>query len=157
MSKEYIHPSGSFYISTDVDHFDMPLVHKWLSVDAYWSLDIPFETVQKAMRNSVAFGVFKKDGEQIGIARMVTDQATFGYLADVFLVSSERGQGLAKWLMDVIMDHPKLAGLRRTMLATRDMHPLYRQYGFKEIEGHPLLMEITVPDIYSKGKQQKLD
>lgn len=154
MCKEFLHPDGSYYISTDVDQFNMKLVHKWLSVDAYWSKDIPFDIVHKAFTNSLSFGVFRKDGSQVGIARMITDRATFGYLADVFLLPSERGQGLAKWLMDIIMAHPELIGLRRTMLATSDMHPLYRQYGFKDVEGHPLLMEIAKPGIYSKNKQR---
>ncbi len=150
MSKEFKHPTAPYYISTDIDHFDMGQVHHWLSVDAYWSLGIPFDVVNKAFRNSLSFGVFKGDGEQIGMARLITDRATFGYLADVFLSPTERGQGLAKWLMDIIMAHPELTGFRRTMLATRDMHALYRQYNFTGVEEHPLLMEITVPDIYKK-------
>jgi len=140
-----------FHIHTDVVHFDHALVHKWLSIDAYWSEGIPADLLRKALRNSLSFGVFRNTGEQVGVARMVTDSATFGYLADVFLCPKVRGQGLAKWLMKTIMEHPELQGLRRTMLATRDMHPLYRQYGFKDIKGHPLLMEITVPDIYIKN------
>lgn len=151
MSSEFQHPSAPYYISIDVDRFDMKLVHKWLSVDAYWSLGIPFEVVDKAFRNSLSFGVFKQNGEQVGMARMISDRATFGYLADVFLSPAVRGQGLAKWLMDTVMAHPELTGLRRTMLATRDMHALYRQYNFTDVEGHPLLMEITVPDIYKKA------
>ncbi|MEX0300386.1 MAG: GNAT family N-acetyltransferase [Kordiimonas sp.] len=150
MSKEFLHSSGKFYISTNVEEFDMEQVHRWLSVDAYWSEGIPFELVNRAFRNALSFGIYREDATQIGMARMITDRATFGYLADVFLVPEERGQGLAKWLMDVVMSHPELSGLRRTMLATRDMHPLYKQYGFKNVEGHPLLMEITVPDIYKK-------
>ncbi len=151
MSTEFLHPSGDFYISTDIEKFDMETVHRWLSIEAYWSAEIPFDIVDRAFRNSLSFGIFKKNSDQIGVARMITDRATFGYLADVFLVPEERGQGLAKWLMDVIMQHPELTGLRRTMLATRDMHPLYKKYGFKKVEGHPLLMEITVPDIYKKN------
>lgn len=150
MSTEFIHPELPYVISTDFAAFDMVLVHNWLSVDAYWSTDIPFDTIERGFKNSLAFGMFRQSGEQVGVARMITDRATFAYLADVFIIPEERGQGLAKWLMEVIMGHPELKGLRRLMLATRDMHPLYRQFGFKNVEGHDLLMEISIKDAYQK-------
>lgn len=150
MCTEFKHETLPYYIATDIAVFDLPRVHKWLSVDAYWSIDIPYETVVRAFANSLSFGLFKDTGEQVGCARMITDRATFAYLADVFLIESERGQGLAKWLMSVIMAHPDITGLRRLMLATRDMHGLYRQFGFQDIEGDPLLMQIAVKNAYVK-------
>lgn len=150
MSARYQHANLSYYVSTDITDFDLALVHKWLSVDAYWSQNIPQGIVKKAFSNSLAFGMFKENGVQVGVARMVTDCATFGYLADVFIVPEERGQGLAKWLMTIIMEHPELQGLRRVMLATSDMHPLYRQFGFKDVDGSDLLMEIVHKDIYQE-------
>lgn len=139
---------GDYEIKTDVAVFDLVRVHGWLSNDAYWSPGIPLQVVEKAFSNSLAFGVFHASQGQVGVARMITDQATFAYLADVYIDRQHRGQGLGKWLIAAIMTHPALQGLRRMMLATSDMHALYREFGFGELAKPELLMEQVNPDVY---------
>ena len=117
-----------FEISTDKRRIDIKYVHQFLS-KSYWSPEISINIIKNAVKGSLCFGLYH--GEmQIGFARMITDEATFAYLADVFVDEKYRGRGLSKWMMEVILDHPKLAGLRRIMLATKDAHGLYKQYGF---------------------------
>ncbi|NVJ99258.1 MAG: GNAT family N-acetyltransferase [Alphaproteobacteria bacterium] len=141
------HESQPYFICTNIIDFDFVKVHHWLS-NAYWSEGIPMETVVKGFTNALAFGLFHKEKGQVGCARMITDKATFAYLADVYIDASERGSGLGYWLMEVIMAHPELQGLRRIMLATADMHPLYRKFGFNEPAKPDRLMEKLSPDIY---------
>ena len=117
---------GNFSISTDKSKLDIAVIHNFLSC-SYWAENIPVEKVQKSIEGSMCFGVYD-NGKQIGFARMVTDNATFAYLADVFVLEEYRGHGLSKWLMEVIINHPDLQGLRRFMLATRDAHELYSQF-----------------------------
>ncbi|MFA0677846.1 GNAT family N-acetyltransferase, partial [Vibrio sp. 10N.222.51.A6] len=100
---------------------------------------------------SFCFGVFESSGSQVGFARLITDKATFAYLADVFILESHRGIGLSKWLVKTVVEHPDLQGLRRMVLATRDAHGLYSQYGFKPIENPEILMQIWHPNIYNKS------
>jgi GNAT superfamily N-acetyltransferase len=142
--------SPSCTISTDQTRLDAALVHHYLSRDSYWARGVPFEVVQRAIQNSLCFGLYEQD-RQIGFARVVTDAATFGYLADVFIVSSHRGRGLGKQLIAAVMAHPDLQGLRRFMLATRDAHGLYRQFGFTEPRNPQVLMERHDPDIYHRS------
>ncbi|GAB3540189.1 GNAT family N-acetyltransferase [Spirosoma fluminis] len=124
---------SAYVISADKAKLDIPLIHRFLSQEAYWCLNIPLDIVQRSIDNSVCFGVY--DGEQqVGFARVVTDLATFGYLADVFILPEHRGKGLSKQLMVFIMAYPALQGLRRMMLVTRDAHGLYRQFGFEAID-----------------------
>ncbi len=145
------HEEKPYYISTDYEKFDKNRMSKWLSEDAYWSSGIPFETMDRAFKNSLAFGVFETKGDLVGIARMITDRATFAYLADVYITPECRGEGLSKWLIETIMKHPDLQGLRRMMLATSDAHGLYEKVGFSRISKEDeRLMEIYVPDIYTK-------
>ncbi|MDR5883081.1 GNAT family N-acetyltransferase [Caballeronia sp. LZ032] len=118
-----------YRVSTDIDSFDFDVIHRYLSEEAYWSPGIAREKVERAARHSLAFGLFLRD-EQIGYARMVTDTATFAYLADVFVLSAHRGAGLGVWLIDCVMAHPDLQGLRRMMLVTSDAHRLYARHGF---------------------------
>lgn len=143
------HTSLPYFISTDLSLFDMPLVHSWLT-DTYWAKGIPLKIVEQSFKNSLSFGVFQRDGAQVGCARMITDRATFAYLADVYLADSCRGKGLGRWMMDMIMAHDDLQGLRRMMLATSDMHTLYKQVGFTSLTNPAVMMEISVPDIYSR-------
>ena len=124
---EYTITENNFIISTDKSKIDLEFVHGFLS-NSYWSPGVPMETVKKAMHGSLCFGVY--DDKQVGYARMVTDTATFAYLADVFIDENYRGKGLGKWLVKTILAHPDLQGLRRIMLATRDAHALYEQVGF---------------------------
>lgn len=137
-----------YSITTDTTFFNLEYIHHFLT-HSYWAENIPIETVQKSIDNSICFGVFHL-GKQIGFARMITDKATFGYLADVFIDEAYRGQGLSKWLMEEIMKHPDLQGLRRIMLATRDAHGLYAQYGFVPLTHTDRWMHIHQPDMYKK-------
>lgn len=140
---------GSYTISTDKQQLDLDVIHTYLT-QSYWSPGIPRAVVARAVANSLCFGLYHQ-GQQIGFARMISDFATFAYLADVFVLEAHRGQGLSKWLMEVIMSHPDLQGLRRMMLATRDAHGLYRQFGFDGLGSPDRLMEILKPDVYRQA------
>jgi GNAT superfamily N-acetyltransferase len=120
---------GDFTISTDNNRLNIPLIHDFISNQSYWGQGRSVEIVQLALDNSLNFGVYK-DSDQIGFARVVTDYCTFAWLADVFIVESFRGAGLSKWLMQIIMRHPRLVNMRRWVLATKDAHGLYEQFGF---------------------------
>ena len=135
-----------FAITTETSFFNVEFIHAFLS-KSYWAENIPLETVQRSIDNSLCFGVFHL-GRQIGFARVITDKTTFGYLADVFIDEAYRGQGLSKWLMEEIMAHPDLQGLRRMMLATRDANGLYAKFGFSELTFPERWMQIHKPDIY---------
>ena len=137
-----------YSITTDRAALDIAAIHGYLA-RSYWSPGIPRHIVESAVANSLCFGLFH-DATQVGFARVVTDKATFAYLADVYVLEAHRGHGLAKQLMHAVRRHPDLQGLRRFMLATRDAHTLYRQFGFNPVEDQSLLMEILVPDIYLK-------
>jgi len=124
---------GEYSISTDRNRLNIELIHDFLSNTSYWAKGRNIELVQRSIESSFPFGVFKNK-EQVGFARVVTDYATFAWLADVFVVEACRGQGLSKWMIEVIMSHPQLQGLRRWVLATRDAHELYRRFGFTELQ-----------------------
>lgn len=132
--------------STDPAKFDLDAIHAYL-VRAYWSQGIPRTTVERAVANSLCFALLHGKA-QVGFARVVTDSATFAYLCDVYILEEHRGKGLGKWLMECVMGHPSLQGLRRFSLATRDAHGLYRQFGFGDLSKPDTLMEILRPDIY---------
>ena len=136
----------AYRISTDRNRLDLSAIHEFLR-GSYWASGIPREVVEKSIRNSLSFGVYDAKG-LVGFARVVTDYATFAYLADVFVLPAHRGRGLATWLMEVIHGHPDLRGLRRWMLATRDAHGLYRKSGFVELENPGRFMEIVDRDVY---------
>ena len=137
-----------YSISTDPARLDVDTIWSWLR-ESYWSPGIPRETVARAIRNSIPFGVFEGP-RQVGFARVVTDRATFAYVADVFVDPAARGRGLGRWLMDVIAGHPELQGLRRWMLATRDAHGLYAKSGFRPVGRPEIFMEIHRPDVYRR-------
>lgn len=141
---------AEFEISSDPARIDLHAVYEFLT-NSYWAKGIPLETVQRSIANALCFGIYHEK-RQIGFARVVTDRATFAYLADVFVLPSYRGRGLSKWLMECILSHPELQGLRRWMLATRDAHALYQQYGFKSLKSPERWMEIHNPDIYAKNR-----
>jgi GNAT superfamily N-acetyltransferase len=127
---------GEYVISSDLLRLNVSQIHDYLSHSSYWASGRRLDVVQRSLENSLCFGLYKSsnDGEQqIGFARVVTDYATFAWLADVFVVEEYRGQGLAKWLMGVICEHPRLQGLRRWLLATKDAQELYRRFGFSEL------------------------
>ncbi len=137
---------GEYSISTDKRLLDLSAIHSFLTT-SYWANGIPFETVKKSIEHSLNFGVYKA-GKQVGFARVITDYATYAYIGDVYILEDHRGQGLSKWLMRVIADHPELQGLRRWTLLTRDAHGLYRQTGFTEPQNPERYMERTDPDVY---------
>lgn len=141
-------PTNAYRISTDTAAMNLPYIHRFLS-NSYWAKGIPVETVQKAMEGSLCFGVFKGE-EQVGFARVITDGATFAYLADVFIDEAHRGHGLAKRLMKTIMKHPQLQGLRRFALVTRDAHQLYAPFGFTPIHNPEMWMQVHRPHVYEK-------
>ncbi|AUD06705.1 GNAT family N-acetyltransferase [Spirosoma pollinicola] len=125
--------NSDYTISDDKSKLNLEVIHRFLSQEAYWCKNIPVEIVQRSIENSLCFGVYQGD-EQVGFARVITDSATFGYLADVFILPEHRGKGLSKQLMTHIMAYPPLQGLRRLMLVTFDAHGLYEQFGFKPID-----------------------
>jgi len=137
-----------FTISTDRSRLDRPAIHEFLS-GSYWAKGVPRSVVDRSIDGALCFGLY--DGErQVGFARVITDRATFAYLADVYVLESHRGRGLATWLMEAILAHPDLQGLRRWMLVTRDAHPLYRKLGFTELPHPERIMEMTFPGIYTR-------
>lgn len=138
-----------YIITTDKTKLNAHYIHHYLSTQSYWAANIPFETVQKSIEGSLCFGVFH-DKQQVGFARMITDYATFGYLADVFIDETHRGKGLAKWLMEIIMAHPELQGFRRFMLGTRDAHKLYEKFGFTALTAPERFMQSHFPDRYKQ-------
>jgi GNAT superfamily N-acetyltransferase len=139
----------NFTISTDKNKLDIPYIHRYLSKESYWAANVPLDIVQRSIDQSLCFGIY--DGEkQIGFARIITDEATFGYLADVFIDVSYRGRSLSKWLIQVILELPFIPVLRRFMLATRDAHGLYEQFGFTPITMPELFMQIHRPDAYKQ-------
>lgn len=140
---------GELRVSTDKGELDLPLIHRFLSTEAYWSRGIPQDTVERAIAGSLCFGGYIEGAGQVAFARVISDFATFAYLADVFVLPAHRGRGHSKQLMDAVFAHPQLQGLRRFMLATWDAHGLYAQYGFTAPARPDRLMEVVRPDIYT--------
>jgi len=139
-----------YKVSSAPEDISISVVHQFLS-DSYWAKNIPLKTLQKAIDNSLCFSVIAESSEQkelVGFARMITDKATFAYLADVFVLDSHRGNGLSKLLMKSILQHPDLQGLRRMVLATKDAHGLYQQFGFKKLASPDTFMELWDPNVY---------
>ncbi len=135
-----------YTISTDRERLNVSLIHNFLSDSAYWARSRSLEKVQQSIEHSLNFGVYKGD-EQIGFARVVTDYATFAWLADVFILDEYRGRGLSKWLIEVIVSHQRLQGFRRWVLATKDAHELYRRFGFAELKEPARWMERLDPNL----------
>src|SRR3989442_11424943 len=123
---------GEYSISTDNARLDLAVIHRFLT-NSYWATGRSIETIRRSIENSIPFGVYKGD-QQVGFARVITDYATFAWIADVFILEEFRGCGLSKWLMEVIISHPDLQGFRRWVLATKDAHELYRKFGFTELK-----------------------
>ena len=120
----------------------MPFVHRFLSQSSYWAQQRPLTVVEKSIARSLCFGLYvdrakRAEREQVGFARVVTDQATFAWLCDVFVVDAHRSRGLSKWLLECVIAHPDLQGVGRIVLATRDAHELYRNYGDFEALPNP--------------------
>jgi GNAT superfamily N-acetyltransferase len=142
-------PDG-YLISTDRTRLNVPLIHSYLSQSTYWASGRSLEVVKKSIDNSVCFGLYQRtesNEAQVGFARVITDYATFAWLADVFILEEHRGKGLGKWLTDVIVSHPDLQGFRRWVLATKDAHELYRRVGFRELHRPERWMERPDPNM----------
>jgi GNAT superfamily N-acetyltransferase len=144
-----------YQISTDPAKLNLDLIHKFLSGHSYWARGIPRDVVARSVANSLCFGVYavsnttpKSACSQVGFARVTTDRATFAYLADVFILPEHRGQGLSKRLMEAILAHPDLQGLRRWLLATADAHELYRRFGFTGLSQPDRFMQRHDPEVY---------
>ena len=138
---------ADYEISTDADRLDVEIIHTFLAQDSYWSRGIPRPIVERAIVNSLCFGVYHRTG-QVGFARIVTDRSTFALLADVFILEQHRGKGLSKWLMRCVVAHQDLQGLRRLLLLTSDAHGLYSQFGFEPLGSPSRFMEVLRPDVY---------
>jgi len=161
------HRRGEFLISTDPARLDLDVIHGFLT-NCYWAKGIPREVVARSIEHALCFGIYDVSGEkspllakpsrsgeasfiQVGFARVVSDFATVAYLGDVFVVESHRRRGLSKWMMECIMQHPALQGLRRWILLTRDAHGLYSRFGFTPVKAPERYMELHNADIYERG------
>jgi len=137
-------------ISSDPARLDLAAIHGFLSQESYWAKDIPRPTVARALSNSVCIGAYQ-NGRQVGLARVVSDRATYAYVTDVFVIEELRGQGIAKRMLEAARRHPALQGLRRWGLVTRDAHKLYLQQGFTPLAHPERHLEIYNPDVYAAG------
>ncbi|HEY0004185.1 MAG TPA: GNAT family N-acetyltransferase [Pyrinomonadaceae bacterium] len=146
MVQEY--QRGEYSISTDRSRLDLGVIHSFLD-SSYWAAGRTLETIRRSIENSLAFGIYKGSA-QVGFARVITDYATFAWLADVFVLEEHRGAGLGQWLVEVIITHPELRGLRRWVLATKDAHELYRKFGFIELKRPERWMERFDPQMQER-------
>ncbi len=144
-----------FSISTDKSLLNFDTIYRYLDRESYWAKGIPTENLKLAIENALCFGVYQYK-TQIGFARVITDKATFAYIADVFILPEFRGKGLSKWLIQTILSHADLQGLRRWSLATADAHGLYSQFGFTEITRPERWMEMFTPyQVLNKEKNER--
>jgi GNAT superfamily N-acetyltransferase len=137
-------PRGNYEISTDPDRLDIGAIHAALDA-SYWAAGRPLDTIRRSIAGSLNFGLYAPDGAQVGFARIITDRATFAWLCDVYVLEEHRGLALGKALMEAIVTHPELQGLRRMMLVTADAHGLYAQYGFEPLDGPSRFMSRGLP------------
>jgi GNAT superfamily N-acetyltransferase len=129
------HQRDGYVVSSDPARLDAAAIHSFLR-SAYWSPGVPLEVVERSIAHSLPFGLYDAAGAQVGFARAVTDRAAFAYLADIYVLPAHRGRGLGVWLVECVLAHPALHGLRRIMLATIDAHSLYERFGFRQV-AHP--------------------
>ena len=139
-------------ITTDRARMDVDAIHRFLSEESYWAKGIPRDLVERSIEHSLCFGAFD-EGAQVGFARVITDFATFAYLADVFVLASHRGRGVSKRIMEAVTSHPDLRGLRRWHLVTRDAHALYTQFGFAALDAPGRHMARVARDAYGSGTE----
>lgn len=142
--------TGVYRLSFDPADMQADAIHAFLA-QSYWAENIPREVVERAIAGSLCVGTFAPDGEQVGFARVVTDRATFAYLADVYVIEAHRGHGLAVHMVTALHDHPELQGLRRWMLATSDAHRLYAALGWTAVENAAPFMQRHFPDVYNQA------
>ena len=138
---------NNYTISTDKDKLDIESIHKFLAKETDWAKGIPINTLKTSIENSLNFGLYYKD-QQIGFARIISDYSTIAYLGDVYILKEHRGKGLSKWLINEIMMHPNLQGLRRWILLTDTAEWLYKKYGFKTLPQPEIYMEKHNPNVY---------
>jgi GNAT superfamily N-acetyltransferase len=138
---------NGYMISTDKVRLDREVLHRFLSEESYWAKNRTWDQTETAIENSICFGVYEGE-RQVGFAGVITDKATFAYLGDVFILEEFRGRGISKWLMETIVSHPEIQGLRRWVLATLDAHGLYEQFGFSALKFPDRWMERAAPDAY---------
>jgi N-acetylglutamate synthase-like GNAT family acetyltransferase len=143
-----LHHDG-YVLSDDPQRIDADAVHAYLS-RCYWAEGIPKEVVARSLQNSLNLGIYAPTGEQVGLLRVISDYATFAYLCDVYVLESHRGRGLSKAGMKLLISHPKLQGLRRLQLVTKDAHGLYAQFGFSAVQQPEWHMEKRTPNLYRK-------
>lgn len=141
---------NGYKISANKNDLDFSVVYQFIA-SSYWAKGIPQTTMQRAIENSLCFGVFTERNQQVGFARVISDYATYAYLADVFILEDHRGKGLSKWLVAEILNHADLQGLRRFNLVARDAHGLYEQFGFARLQTTNGYMEIINSTIYQQG------
>lgn len=139
---------GEYLLSTDKSKLDLKMIHEFLSKESHWAKNIPYERVKKSIENSLCFGLYHGE-KQIGFARVISDYSTIAYLGDLFILKDHRGKGLSRWMLEVIMNHPDLTGLRRWILVTKDAHDVYQQYGWAMVARPENWMEIHDPEAYS--------
>lgn len=137
-------------ISNDKARLDITLIHQFLSEKSTWAINIPRAVLETSIQHSLCFGGYE-DGKQIAFARVVSDHATFAYLMDVFVLPEHQGRGLSRQLIQNIMDHPQLQGLRRFMLASSNARGLYQKWGFQALGKPEIMMEINHPDVYKNS------
>ena len=147
---------NGYTISTDPSLLNIELIQDFLSKDSYWASGRSVEVVQRSIENSLPFGIYL-GRKQVGFARIVTDYATFAWVADVFLLPEHRGRGLGKWLMEVIVAHPRLQGFRRWVLSTKDAHGLYERFGFRKLQRPERWMERPDPNMRESPDYWKPD
>src|SRR6267378_964495 len=147
---------GDYQISTDRSRLNLDLIHDFLSHKTYWATGRSLEVVERSIENSLPFGIYQ-GSEQVGFARVVTDYATFAWIADVFVLPEHRNQGLSKWLIEVILSHPRLQGFRRWVLATKDAHSLYKRFGFIPLHRPERWMERPDPNMQESPDYWKSD
>ncbi len=145
---------AAYEITCDRSRLDIEAIHGFLT-QSYWSPGVPRTVIERAIENSLCFGLLL-EGQQIGFARVITDKATFAYLADVFVLPEHRGKGLSLRLMEQVIQHPDLQGLRRMLLVTLDAHTLYERFGFKPLAAPERMMEVHNPDAYRSASRSAL-
>lgn len=145
------HTLGDFLITTDKTKLDVVAIHDFLSNHSGWSDNIPFDRVKTSIDNSLNFGLFHNN-KQIGFARVISDFSTIAYLGDIYVLDTYRGQGLSKKLMDAVINHPNLQGLRRWILLTSTANWLYEKYGFTKLPNPEVYMELYKPNVYKSMK-----
>lgn len=141
--------AGAYVISDDPARLDLEVLHAYLR-RAYWSEGIPFEVLERAVRGSLCIGAYEQAGGQVGLVRLVSDYATFCYVCDVFVLEAHRGRGISQGMVKMAIEHPRLQGLRRWFLVTRDAHGLYAQFGFVSPTHPQRYMERTNPFAYGR-------